>query len=172
MDRGVHAWLALLLKSAAETTGNPMKIASAAIATLLVCAALDAAAQHKPEDVIHYRQSAMTLVGWNFGTLSAMVKGKHAWDAHEFALRAERLAQLAPQVPEGFAKGSDKGAETDAKPEIWANPDDFQSKANDLISEAKALSDVAKNGDEAKMKEQFRKLAGTCKACHDKYKAD
>ena len=148
-----------------------MKIAPAAIATLLVCAALDAAA-HKPEDVIHYRQSAMTLVGWNFGPLSAMVKGKVVWDAREFALHADRLAQLAPQVPEGFAKGSDKGAETDAKPAIWANPDDFQSKANDFISEARALSDVAKDGDEAKMKEQFRKLAGACKACHDKYKAD
>lgn len=149
-----------------------MKIVPAAIATLLVCAALDAAAQHKPEDVIHYRQSAMTLVGWNFGALSAMVKGKRAWDASEFALRADRLAQLAPQVPEGFAKGSDKGAETDAKAEIWTNPEDFQSKANDFASEAKALSDVAKSGDETKMKDQFRKLAGTCKGCHDKYKAD
>jgi cytochrome c556 len=149
-----------------------MKIASTAIATLLACAALDAAAQHKPEYVIHYRQSVMTLVGWNFGPLSAMVKGKLAWDAREFALRAERLAQLAPQAPEGFAKGSEKGAETDAKADIWANPEDFQGKANDFANEAKTLSEVAKGGDEAKMKEQFKKLAGTCKACHEKYKAD
>jgi len=34
------------------------------------------------------------------------------------------------------------------------------------------MSEVAKGGDEAKMKEQFKKLGGTCKACHDKYKQD
>ena len=149
-----------------------MKIASAALAALLFAITVDAVAQHKPEAVIHYRQSAMTLIGWNFGSLSAMVKGKLAWDAKEFALRSERIAQLAPQIQEGFAKGSDKGAETDAKAEIWANPEDFQSKITDLVNASKALADVAKNSDEAKDKEEFKKLAGTCKSCHDKYKAD
>ena len=149
-----------------------MKIASAAIAALLFTAAVEAVAQHKPEAVIHYRQSAMTLIGWNFGQLSAMVKGKLAWDAKEFALRSERIAQLAPQIPEGFAKGSDKGAETDAKAEIWANPEDFQNKITDLVNASKALADVAKSSDEAKDKEEFKKLAGACKSCHDKYKAD
>ena len=79
---------------------------------------------------------------------------------------------LAPQVLEGFAKGSDKGAETDAKPEIWTHFEDFQSKWNDLVSESKTLSEVAKTGDEAKMKGQFKKVGGACKACHDKYKAE
>jgi len=149
-----------------------MKIALTTIAGMLVCAAGTATAQHKPENVIHYRQSAMTLIGWNFGPLSAMVKGKLAWDAKEFALRAERIASLAPQIQEGFAKGSDKGAETDAKAEIWANPEDFQSKVTDFINASKAFADVAKNSDEAKAKEEFKKLAGACKSCHDKYKAD
>jgi cytochrome c556 len=152
--------------------GKSMKIASAALTALLSAAAMNAIAQHKPDAVIHYRQSAMTLIGWNFSTLSAMVKGKQTWDAKEFALRAERIAQLAPQIQEGFAKGSDKGAETDAKADIWANPEDFQSKITDLIDASKALADVAKSGDEAKDKEEFKKLAGACKSCHDKYKAD
>lgn len=154
-----------------------MKFASASLcfaaSAMLTCAVCTAhGVQPKPEDVIHYRQSAMTLIGWNFGPLSAMVKGKLAWDAKEFALHAERVAALAPMVHEGFTKGSDKGAETDAKPEIWANPEDFQSKLNDLVNESKTLSDVAKGGDEAKMKDQFKKLGGACKGCHDKYKAD
>ena len=149
-----------------------MKFAPAAVIVFAAGICANASAQHKPEAVIHYRQSAMTLIGWNFGPMSAMVKGKHEWDAKEFALRADRLAALAPQIEEGFAKGSDKGAETDAKPEIWKNPEDFQAKVKDLVNESKALSDVAKSGDEAKMKEQFKKLAGTCGSCHDKYKAD
>ena len=149
-----------------------MKIASTAIATLFICAAVNVAAEQKPEYVIHYRQSAMTLIGWNFGPLSAMVKGKLAWDAKEFALRAERIATLAPQIEEGFAKGSDKGAETDAKADIWANPEDFHGKVADLVNASKSLADVAKGGDEAKMKDEFKKLGGTCKGCHEKYKAD
>jgi cytochrome c556 len=145
-------------------------VAASAMLASAVCTAHGL--QPKPEDVIHYRQSVMTLIGWNFGPMSAMAKGKLAWDAKEFALHADRVAALAPMAPEGFAKGSDKGAETDAKPDIWANPEDFQSKLNDLANESKALSNIAKGGDEAKVKDQFKKLAGACKNCHDKYKAD
>jgi cytochrome c556 len=124
------------------------------------------------EKVIHYRQSVMAMTGWNFGPLAAMVKGKIAFDAKDFSRRADRLEFLGPQILEGFAKGSDKGAETDAKPEIWTDFDDFQAKLNDYIDESKKLAEVAKTGDEAVMKEQFRKTAGACKACHDKYRAE
>ena len=145
------------------------------VALLAVLSFLPAAAvlaQHKPEEVIDYRRGAMTMIGWNFAPMSAMVKGKIPFDAKEFAVHAERIAGLTPQVLEGFAKGSDKGAETDAKPEIWTHFDDFQSKLDDLVKESKATSEVAKGGDEAAMKEQFKKLGGACKACHDKYKKD
>ena len=142
------------------------------IALPAFCFAVAAFAQIKPEKVIHYRQSIMTLIGWNFSPLGAMANGKIPFDAKEFSKHTERLAFFTPQVLEGFAKGSDKGAETDAKPEIWTDFDDFQAKLNDLIAETKALNEIAKSGDETKMKEQFKKTAGTCKACHDKYKAD
>jgi cytochrome c556 len=132
--------------------------------------AATAAAEMKPEVVIEYRRSAMTMIEWNFGPMYAMVKGKIPFDAKEFAKHADRVAALAPQVLEGFAKGSDKGATTDAKPEIWTRFDDFQSKMNDLVKESKTLADVAHGGDEAKMKEQFKHLGGACKACHDDYK--
>lgn len=149
-----------------------MKSARAAVAILACAIALPAVAQHKPEQVIHYRQAAMMMIGWNFGALAAMVKGKTTWDAQEFALRADRIAGLAPQVLEGFAKGSAKGATTDAKPGIWTHFDDFKVKYDDLVSQSKALSDAAHGGDESAMKEQFKKTAEACKACHEKYKAD
>ena len=142
------------------------------ITALTLGPAATAVAQNKPEEVIEYRRAAMTMIGWNFAPMSAMAKGKIPFDAKEFAKHAERIATTAPQVLEGFAKGSDKGAETDAKADIWTHFDDFQSKLTDLVNESKATSEVAKGGDEAKMKEQFKKLGGTCKACHDKYKQD
>jgi cytochrome c556 len=140
-----------------------------AIAAALATAAAATAAV-KPETAIHYRQSVYTMIGWNFMPMVQMIKNKTPWDSTEFARRAERIAQLTPQLLEGFPEGSDAGAKTEAKPDIWKNMSDFRSKMDDLVRESKALADVAKSGDEAKAREQFKKTAGACKSCHDKYR--
>ena len=145
---------------------------TALFAAIALGSAATAVAQMKPEVVIDYRQSVMTIIGWNFGPMGAMVKGKIPFDAKEFAKHAERVAMMAPQALEGFAKGSDKGAKTSAKEDIWTHFDDFQSKLDDLVRESRTLADVSKTGDEAKMKELFKKVGGACKACHDKYKEE
>ena len=142
----------------------------AATATLGVAAIATAAV--KPETAIAYRQAGYTMLGWNFGPMAQMVRGKTPWDAAEFARRAERVALIAPQLLEGFPEGSDAGATTEAKPEIWKNMDDFKSKMDDLVKQSKLLAEVAKSGDEAKMKDQFKQTAGACKACHDKYRSE
>jgi cytochrome c556 len=125
-----------------------------------------------PDRAIGYRQDVYGLIGWNFAALGEMVRGKRAWDGAEFARRAERVAQLSLMTDEAFPPGSDKGATTDAKPEIWTNRADFDAKMEDFRREAAALAAAAKGGDEAAIKAQFAKTGGTCKACHDQYKAD
>lgn len=140
-------------------------------ALLSATVAVSVTAAPKPADVIHYRQSLMTVIGWNFGSMVAMVKGDAPWDAKEFAKRANQLASLAPQALEGFSKGSDKGAETHAKEAIWENFDDFRSKYDNLVKQTQALVSVSASGDKAKMIEQFKHTAGACKACHKKYKS-
>jgi len=142
-----------------------------ATAAALGTAAIATAAV-KPETAIAYRQAGYTMLGWNFGPMAQMVRGKTPWDAAEFARRAERVALIAPQLLEGFPEGSDTGATTEAKPDIWKNMDDFKLKMDDLVKQSKLLADAAKSGDEAKMKEQFKQTAGTCKACHDKYRSE
>jgi cytochrome c556 len=139
---------------------------AAALATAVAAAAV------KPETAIRYRQSVYTMIGWNFVPMVDMIKNKTPWDSTEFAKHADRIAGLTPQLLEGFPEGSDKGAETEAKPEIWKSMDDFKSKMNDLVRESKTLADVARNGDEAKTREQFKKTAGACKSCHDKYRSE
>lgn len=143
------------------------------LATVAICGIATLAVAHNVEDrATEYRQSLMHVVGWNFGTMSAMNKGKMPFDAAEFAKRADRVAFLSDQLLEGFQKAPPAGVKTDAKPEIWTHFDDFSAKAKDFVTEAKALSDIAKAKDEAKDKEQFKKLAGACKACHEKYQND
>ena len=58
-----------------------------------------------------------------------------------------------------------------AKPAIWENPDDFAEKLAAFRTEAAALAVAAKTGDQAAATAQFKKTGGTCKACHDEYKA-
>jgi cytochrome c556 len=131
-----------------------------------------AMAQAKPEQSIRYRQSVFTLVGWNFGPMAGMVRGAVPFDKAQFAMRAQRVAELSLMPLEGFPKGSEKGARTEAKPEIWTDWKDFEVKMKNFQAEAKSLAAIAKTGDEAAIKAQFGKTGGTCKACHDKYKTD
>lgn len=146
---------------------------SFAFAALAACGAATLAVAHNVEDkATEYRQSLMHVIGWNFAPLSAMAKGKHAFDAAEFSMRADRIAFLSDQALEGFQKAPPKGVNTDAKADIWSNFDDFGAKAKDFVKEANALSSVAKVKDEARDKEQFKKVAAACKACHEKYKKE
>lgn len=131
-----------------------------------------AVAAVKPEVAIHYRQAAYTMIGWNFGPMVQMVRGKLPWDAAAFARHAERVAFIAPQLAEGFPEGSGSGAETEARAEIWTDAAGFKSKMDDFVRESQRLAEVARAGDEAKTKEQFKTTAGTCKACHDSYRVD
>jgi cytochrome c556 len=142
-----------------------------ALACLLLAApAVQAVAD--PAAAIEYRQSAYTVMVWNWAPLGAMMRGRTPWDQAEFTRRAQRVATLAPMLLEGFPPGSDKGADTDAKGEIWSNYTDFSAKMQAFERESAALAEIAAGGDEAATRAQFGKTAETCKACHDLYKAD
>lgn len=141
---------------------------AAGIATTGVALA-DAA---NPERAIGYRQDVFGLVGWNFSAMGQMARGDRDFDAAEFARRAERVAQLSKMLDEGFPPGSDTGADTEALAGIWTDRADFDAKMADFQREAAALAQVATGADPDATKTQFGTTAGTCKACHDKYKAD
>lgn len=125
----------------------------------------------RSEPLQSLRQSYFALVGMTFGPMGDMVKGKIEWNGDQFAAWANDLAAVSSvSVERGFAPGSDKG-KTRAKPAIWDNPDDFADKLAAFRSEAAALAVAAKSGDKAAATAQFKKTGGTCKACHDEYKA-
>ena len=129
-----------------------------------------AKAQAKPEDVIKYRQSVYKVMGWNFSPMAAMVKGEKPYDKEGFARNAMILSQMAPLAMEGFSAGSDKGADTKAKPEIWTKSADFKEKMDKMVAESGKLAAVARSGSFDDIKKQFGATGGACKACHDDYK--
>lgn len=126
------------------------------------------AADDDKNPAIEYRQSLMTLVGANFGPISAMVEGKIPWDDARVAGYGEDLqAVVRLDVLRGFPEGSEGGK---AKPAIWRDMADFREKLETMQTEAARLGEVARDGDRGTIAAQLEKTGKTCKACHDDYK--
>jgi cytochrome c556 len=119
---------------------------------------------------IEYRQSVMTIVGWNFKPMGAMVKGDKPFDAKAFAAHARDLAAVTGvDILSGFPEDTD-GEGSKAKAEIWLKWDDFKDKMGAMQREAAKLAEVAAGGDQEAIKKQFGATGKTCKGCHDDYK--
>ncbi|MDG4554056.1 MAG: cytochrome c [Candidatus Competibacter sp.] len=132
------------------------------------------AADPKPEDAVRYRQSVYTVIGWNFKPIGAMMKGEIPFDAAAVARHAQYVEMMSKTAIEGFPKGSGPDAvkNTEAKPEIWTDWNQFETKMTDFQQEAAKLVEVAKGGDQGAIKAQFGKTAETCKACHKEFRKD
>lgn len=128
--------------------------------------------ERKPEAYVRYRQSLFTLIGWNFGAISAMVRGEAEMDTADVERRAARIAELGQMIDEGFVAASAGASDSAALPAIYDNVDDFQAKGRALVKASVELSKLAATGDEAAIGRQMRRVAAACKSCHDSYKAD
>ncbi len=152
-----------------------MKLVAAtmAAATLAVLSGTAAAQTfQKPEDAIKYRQSSLTVLAAHFGPLGAMANGRIPFDAQAAARHADVIAVASTLPWAGFGPGTDKGATTRAKPEIWSENAKFKAAADKMQAEVQKLAAAAKTGNLDNLKAAFGPAAGTCKACHDDFRRD
>jgi cytochrome c556 len=141
----------------------------AAISASLI--SFGAAAQFaKPEDAVKYRKLALSVMGTHFGRLGAMAQGRVPFDAKIAADNAEIVADMAKLPWAAFGEGTD-GGDTKAKPEIWKQGAKFKEYADKLQAESVKLAAAAKTGKEDAFKAAFTATAGTCKSCHDDFRA-
>ena len=91
--------------------------------------------------------------------------------ADDFAAIAEAatlIADWADVMPDYFPAGSTSPG---ARDEIWADFDDFKSKAADNAKAARDLQQlVLASTDKGAIVATAKKLGGTCKACHQSYR--
>ncbi len=147
-------------------------IASLTLAAAALAVAAPASAQFaKPEDAIKYRQSSLFVMAQHFGRIGAMANGRIPFDAKAAADNADVVADMAKLPWAGFGAGTDKGAPTKAKAEIWTEQAKFKEASDKLIAESTKLAAAAKTGNLDAVKTAFGATAGTCKACHDAYRA-
>lgn len=147
-------------------------LAALVLAASAAALATPASAQFaKPEDAIKYRQSAMTIIATHFGRLGAMVNGKAPFDAKQAAENAAVVENMAKLPWAAFGDGTDKGGNTKALPEIWKEQAKFKEAADKMVAETAKLAAAAKVGTLDSLKGAFGNAGGTCKGCHDNYKA-
>jgi cytochrome c556 len=85
---------------------------------------------------------------------------------------ANQIAALTGQAPRWFPAGSGPEAgKTAAKPAIWQQRADFDSKMRNFGAAAQAFRAAAAGGDLNAMKAAHGRLGQTCGACHEPYRA-
>jgi cytochrome c556 len=121
---------------------------------------------------IDYRNSVMTVYKWNMGAMASVLKGERAYDQAQFKQYAQDLAAAAHlDLLSGFPEGSDEGADTDARMDIWMKWDDFAAKHADLKKASRELAEAAAGaGGPQAIGPKFSAVGKACKACHDNYK--
>ncbi len=142
----------------------------------LVAAALSVSAPasaqfEKSEDAIKYRQSTFFVMGEHFGRIGAMANGKAPFDAKAAQDNAIIVATLAHLPWVAFGPGTDKGARTKAKPNLWTEQVKFQEHADKMKTATTELAAAAKTNNLDNLKVAFGDAAKSCKACHDNYRA-
>ncbi len=149
------------------------KTSRAAIALVLALTATGALAASAAETAIATRQAGYKKIGGAFKAINEELK-KDTPDMKLIAANAAVVNTQSQQIPKWFPKGSgpEAGFKTKAKPAIWAEPAKFAAAGTALQTEAGKLQTFAAAGNLAAVKTQVRAVGGTCKSCHEAYRAE
>jgi cytochrome c556 len=86
---------------------------------------------------------------------------------------AAAIDAVAPKLPSQFPAGSgpSTGIKTAVKAEVWTRAAEFKKDAADFATAAHALNLAAQKGDLAAIGAAQKTMGGTCKTCHETFKA-
>jgi len=124
----------------------------------------------KPDRAIKYRQGILQAQGWHAGVLAAMAKGERPYDKDAAVKSATYLDELVYMAWDGFGPGTEQGAPTKAKPEIWKEPAKFKQYQQALQAETPKLVAAAKTGDVAQLRTALGPVGKACSNCHDDFR--
>lgn len=124
----------------------------------------------KAEDAIKYRQSAMFIMGQEFGRVAGMAQGRIPFDAKTAADSAATAEMMAKIYGAGFQDGSDQGAPNKANPDIWKDKAKFADLWDKNKVEMAKLAVAAKTGNLDSIKGAVGGVGQTCKGCHDAFR--
>jgi cytochrome c556 len=131
------------------------------------------AAADDMQAAIDARVALMKDNGAKMKAMGAVVEAKSG-DLNQMAEIAAGLQVNAQKIADLFPKGTsltDMPGKSWAKPEIWANFDDFKAAANELATEAGKLADAAKGGNLDGFAAQYDVTGEKgCGGCHTRFR--
>ena len=144
---------------------------------LAVTLASAASAQVSPEDQIKFRKAGYAFMSWNMGKIKAqVVDGAVPYNKDQVAAAADAIAAIANSgMGALYGPGTDKDVgsqKTRVKPALFQNMPEVGRLATEFNTAANNLAKVAADGDQGAIKAAFGEVGKTCKACHDKFRAD
>jgi len=150
-------------------------------AALVVAAAGFAAASAQaqgeaqtPQQAVASRQGSYREIGaamkglsdqFRGGNPASMMVTRYAEQLRDYG--ADQLRQTWFPAHTGLGQG----LQTQAKPEIWSKPADFDAYRTAFARESAALAAVAKTGNMAQTQAQYMKLGKVCASCHEGFRA-
>ncbi len=111
------------------------------------------------------RVELMEHIGDDAKAINDAVKAGKAADA---VAPAENIAAQAPRFTDLFPEDS-TDPKSRAKPNIWLARDEFDAFNTYLVKAARGVVAAARDGGD--VRGATRKMFGTCKSCHDKFRA-
>ncbi|TJY61068.1 cytochrome c [Sinimarinibacterium sp. CAU 1509] len=117
------------------------------------------------------RHDGFEAMGDAFKSIIDALKAGGSLDA-KMTEAAHEIDKHAGQIVDWFPAGSgpESGAKTEAKAEIWQQPELFAEKREKLVVEAGKFAALADAGDAAGFAEQVKAVGGSCKGCHDTFR--
>jgi len=116
-----------------------------------------------------YRQAVYKSIGGHMTSIVTILKNQvHQGD---LALHARGLANLAEVAPNVFPEGSNH-EKSKALPAVWENPAEFEERMNTFVKASGDFATVIESGDMSKVGDAMKALGGSCKGCHDNFKAE
>lgn len=141
-----------------------------AVSTLAFAGSHGGASKDELKKAMEYRQSNFKMVKQHFNAITAVVKGKVAYDADSFAKDAKALAMLSQLSANGFVvKGTHEKSR--AKKVIWEDKLDFSRKVAAFQKATASLAAAANSGDLNEAKAAFGDVGKSCKGCHTTYRS-
>lgn len=122
---------------------------------------------------VEARHGQFKILALNLGILGGIARGKIEYDAAVAQSAADSIVAVSTLGQKAMwvdGTSTDDLMETRAKPAIWENMADFESKWAALGEAATAMAAVAGTGKDA-IGPNMGALGGACKACHDTYRA-
>lgn len=134
-----------------------------------VASSRDDSVRMSAPDVVQARRATYFLSTQAVGQIKAGID--EGGDLRRTVSGAKMLAAWAKALPTMFPEGTNIDGSR-ALDNVWSDRAGFEARADDYRQAAEDLAQIAASGDRAAADAAFKKMAGTCHACHAQYREE